>query len=251
MKMPNISSAYDSIRELDEERRGNREAAPEMSIVNYMVPPTFWELGSSLKMEEEVGDAPFQPMKVADRGNRIRVKNINTGVSFEFTTMINAARFLGVTDNTMRYSINDKEARVYLIDGEEYVFTYDDEERPIEQGIRRGTIIAKGMMEVVSSTGERTMHYSYLSVARQLGLLIRHVMEEEKRAGKEEKAKNYMVGKEMFTLEFGKKEREKYFGRGIRCHWKGIYDKDGDWEKISRINVTSPLRKPIIGNNPY
>ena len=224
--------------------RGNHILAPEMSIESYMMPPTFVDVLAPIEIRE-VTPSWGLTRKTANGSNRVRVKNINTGVSFEFTTMINAARFLGVTDNTMRYSINDEEARVYLIDGEEYVFTYDDDERSIEQGIRRGTIIAKGMIEVVSSTGEKTTHYSYLSVAKQLGLLIRHVIEEERRAEKGEMAKNYIVGKEIFTLEFGGEEREKCFGRGIRCHWKGIYDKDGDWEKICRINVTHPIKDSV------
>ena len=247
-----MPSIYDSIRELDEERRGNREAAPEMSIVNYMVPPTFCELGSSLKMEEEVGDAPFQPMKVANRGNQIRVKNTRTGVSFEFTTMLNSARFLGATPANMRYGINDEIARVYCIGGEEYVFVYDGVERHVEEGIRRHPpSFRRGLIEVVSSTGRRRPFYSYLSVARQLGLLVGHILEEEKRWKNNQFAKRYVTGKEVYTIEFDGERRDENRSSGIRCHWKGIYDKDGDWEKISRINVTRPSHEPIMGNNPY
>ena len=234
-EMAHTSSIYDSIRELDEERRVNREAAPEMSIVNYMVPPPFWELGGSLEMEE-IRDEPIGATKVANSSNRIRVKNIYTNVSFEFDKMINAARFVGTTGANMRCGIAYEIARTYRIGGEEYVFEYDGKERPTKGFSTEPSL--NGLVEVVSSTGERTPFFSYLSVAKHLGLLVGHVMEEEKRAKKVEMAKNYMVGKEMFTLEFGGEEREKYFGRGIICHWKGIYDREGDWGKIHRINVT-------------
>ena len=68
-------------------------------------------------------------IKTVNRETRIRVKNINTGVSFEFFTHVEAARFVGTTDGYMRYAIRDEQARVFCIDGEEYVFEYDNEER--------------------------------------------------------------------------------------------------------------------------
>ena len=151
----------------------------------------------------------------------------------------------------MSYGINDEKARVYLIDGEEYVFVYDDEERPME-GYSTGLPLANGLIEVVSSTGRRTPHNSYLSVAKHLGLLVRHVMEEEKRWKNNQFAKRYVTGKVVYTIEFdGEGSRDEDHSSGIRCHWKGIYDRDGDWEKIRRINVTRPSHKPIIGNNSY
>ena len=176
--------------------------------------------------------------KVADSRTRIKVKNIHTGVSFEFSTLINSARFVGTTDNVMRYEVRNKEARVFCIDGEEYVFVYDEEERPIMQEYKRHPPLAKGLIEVVSSTGERTPLYSYLSAARHLGLLIRHVMEEERRGEKRELASRYVIGKKVYTIEFGGERRKMSQSKGIRCHWKGIYDREGDWEKIHRINVT-------------
>ena len=233
--MAHTSSIYDSIRELDEERRGNREAAPEMSIVNYMVPPPFWELGGSLEMEE-IKDEPIRPTKIANKSNRIRVKNIRTGVSFEFLAMINAARFVGTTGANMRCGIAYEIARTYCMGGEEYVFVYDDKDRPT-QGFSTEPSL-NGLVEVVSSTGRRRQFDSYLSVARQLGLLVGHVIEEEKRWKNNQFAKRYVTGKENYTIEFEGEERDKDCSGGIVCHWKGIYDKDGDWEKISRINVT-------------
>ena len=235
-----MAHKYESIRELDDEMNGGKRET-EMSIEKYMIPPPFWELGGSIKDEdeEEVRYEPYRPPRLANSSNRIRVKNICTGVRFEFKTMINSARFVGATNNALSMSIGDKRARVYCIDGEEYVFEYDGHDRPKSSDFISypNSSMGNEVIEVVSSTGERTIHYSYLSVARQLGLLIRHVMEEEEREKKGEMAKNYILGKEMYTLEFGNREREKYFSRGIVCHWKGIYDKDGDWEKIRRIKV--------------
>ena len=125
---------------------------------------------------------------------------------------------------------------MFCIDGEEYVFVYDDEERPITQEYKRHPPLVKGIIEVVSSTGERTPLYSYLSAARHLGLLIGHVLEEEKREGKRELAKGYVIGKKVYTIEFGGRKRKKSQGKGICCRWKGIYDRD--WGKIHHINVT-------------
>ena len=125
-------------------------------------------------------------------------------------------------------------ARVYRVgEGEEgYVFEYDGKERPLEDGDGGRWSSLNSLAEVVSSTGRRRRFDSYLSVVRQLGLLVGHVIEEEKRT----MAKYYVLGKEGFTIEFGGKKRQEDGGRGIHCHWKGIYD--GDWEKIGGIKVT-------------
>ena len=61
--------------------------------------------------------------KLADSSNRIRVKNIYTGVSFEFSKMINAARFVGTTGSNVRSGITYEVARVYCIDGKS-TFSY-------------------------------------------------------------------------------------------------------------------------------
>ena len=227
------SIAYDAIRELDEATRGDQDVVPEMSIASYMMAAPFKEVNIPVKMEH-IRNIMLTPTRVANSRTRIKVKNIHTDVSFEFTAMINSARFVGVTNNAMRYAISDEQARVYCVDGEEYVFVYDDEERPIERGISRGPPLVRGLIEVVSSTGRRTMHYSYLSAAKNLGLLIGHVIEEENRARRGELAKGYVVGKEVYTIEFDGKRRDKSHSKGIRCCWKGIYD----GEKIHRVNVT-------------
>ena len=242
-----MTSTYDSIRELDEEVNGGQRL-PEMSITNYMIPPTFWELGGSPKEEEEeVRDELIRPTRLANKSNRIRVKNIRTGVSFEFSAMANAARFLGATRANMSYGIVDEVARVYCVGEEEYVFEYDGVERPMERSSSQRVL--NGLVEVVSSTGRRRRFDSYLSVARQLGLLVGHVMEEEKRWKNNQFAKRYVTGKEDYTIEFEGEERDKDRSSGIVCHWKGIYDEDGDWGRISRIKVT--YGKPIKRENFY
>ena len=242
-KMEHTSSKYDTIRELDEERgRRMGHKVGEMSIENYMEPPPFWELGGSIKDEEEARYEPSHPVKLANKSNRIRAKNIRTGVSFEFLSMVNVARFLGATRNNMSYGIVDEVARVYRVGEEEYVFEYDGVERPIERSSSQRML--NGLVEVVSSTGRRRQFDSYLSVARHLGLLVGHVMEEEKRWRNNQFAKRYVTGKNYYTIEFNGEERDVDDGSGIVCHWKGIYDEDGDWEKIRCIKVTYDNPQP-------
>ena len=247
------SISYDAIRELDEV--GRKNVVPEMSITSYMMPISFKDAFAPIKMEHirNIMVEPSRALRALRRDTRIRVKNIHTGVRFEFKTKINSARFVGATNNAMSMSIGDKRARVYCIDGEEYVFEYDGHDRPTSSDFVSypNSSMGNEVIEVVSSTGERTPHYSYLSVAKQLGLLIRHITEEESREKKGELAKGYVFGKKVYTIEFGGRRRKEVQGRCIRCHWKGIYDKDGDWEKISRINVTRLSHEPIIRNTPY
>ena len=138
-------------------------------------------------------------------------------------------------------------AKMYREGEKEYVFEYDGEERPMERSSSQREL--NGSIEVVSGVGERTTHYSYLSVARYLGLLIGHVKEEEKRAREGEPSRRYALGKKRYTIEFEGKSRQKDNGRGIVCRWKGIYDEDGDWEKIGSIKVT--YGKPIIRDDSY
>ena len=224
--MAHTSSIYDLIKELDKERRGNKGGAQEMSIENYMEPPPFWELGGSINEEEEERYEPYSQPREANKSNRIRVKNIRTGVLFEFSKMVNSARFLGATRANMSYGINDEVARVYRVGEEEYIFEYDGVDRSIgSYGYER---TYGGLIEVVSSTGRRRQFDSYLSVARQLGLLVGHVIEEEKRWRNNQFAKRYVTGKENYTIEFEGEERDKDRGSGIVCHWKGIYEKDED-----------------------
>ena len=89
-----MAQKYDAIRELDDEVAGIMRF-PEMSIANYVMPPPFME--TIVPKMEHIRNIMITPVKVANRNNRIRVKNIRTGVSFEFCAMINAARFVGTT----------------------------------------------------------------------------------------------------------------------------------------------------------
>ena len=212
LKMWNARSIYDTIRELDKERGRNKGEEQEMSIEKYMKPPPFWELGASIeKYEEEERckeeeeeerckeeEEGYQPRE-ANKSDRIRVKNIRTGLSFEFSQMVNSARFLGATRANMSYGIVDKVARVYRVGEEEFVFEYNGEERPMESYSSQRTL--NGFAEVVSSTGRRSRRFdSYLSVAIHLGLLVGHVMEEEKRWKNNQFAKRYVCGKYDYTI---------------------------------------------------
>ena len=233
--MAHTSSKYDSIRELDIKSGGG--GLREMSIEKYMEPPPFWELGASINEEEEEGYEPPHQQREANKSDRIRVKKIRNGLLFEFSAMVNSTRFLGATRANMSYGIRDKVARVYRVGEDEFVFEYNGEERPMERSSSQRMM--NGFAEVVSSTGRRSRRFdSYLSVARHLGLLVGYVIEEEDRWKNNQLAKRYVTGKENYTIEFNGEGRDIDSGKGIVCHWKGIYNEDGDWEKITRIKVT-------------
>ena len=231
-KMEHTRSKYDSIRELDE-KRGHKVA--EMLIEDYMKPPPFWELGASINEEEEEGYGPPHQPREANKSDRIRVKNIQNGLLLEFLQMVNSARFLGATRANMSYGIRDEVARVYRVGGDEFVFEYNGVERPMERSSSQRMM--NGFAEVVSSTGRRSRRFdSYLSVAKQLGLLVGHVIEEERRWKNNQFAKRYVCGKDDYTIEFNGEERDIDNGRGIVPHWSGIYD--GNFEGICGLKVT-------------
>ena len=236
--MAHTSSKYESIRELDE-KRGHKVA--EMSIENYMIPPPFWELGASIKDEEEERYVTRYPSNLANRSNRVRVKNVYTGVLFEFTPMLNSARFMGATYNNMRYGINDEVARVFSVGQDKFVFEYDGVER--HNGYNSVERVLDGFVEVVWSSGLRERFDSYLSVAIHLGLLIGHIMEEEDRWRDKKLAKSYTIGKKCCTLEFNGERREKDCCKGIVSHWMGLYV--GDWEKVRKVMITYGNPQPV------
>ena len=246
-----MGDKYDTIRELDKEVAGWTRL-PEMTIERYMAPPPFEAPFTPVKMDHirnimitstrGVNSCRTKEfVKCANSSNRIRVKNIRTGVLIEFDKMINAARFVGTTGDNMRCGFGYETARVYRVGEEEYVFEYDGKERPLEDGGCRSSL--DGLVVAVSGEGVRISFPSCFSLAKRLGLLVGHVQEEKKR----ELAKKYVLGKETFTIEFKGERRRKDHGRGIVCHWKGIYDEDGDWEKIHDIKVT--YGNPIIGDD--
>ena len=221
-------------------KRGKRwKAVPEM----YMEPPTFGEPGDSIeKYEEEERCARQYPTGLANRSNRVRVKNVYTGVLFEFSIISNSARFLGATHNNMRYGIIDEVARVYSVGKDKFVFEYDGMER------RNGCVIEEkvldGFVEVVWGSGLRERFDSYLSVAIHLGLLIWHVMEEESRwRDKKKLAKRYAIGKECCTLEFNGERRQMDYGKCIVSHWMGLYV--GDWGKVRKVTITQGNPQPL------
>ena len=243
-----MAHRYELIRELDDEMNGGKRRM-EMSIEKYMIPPSFWELGASIDKyeaeerckEEEmiVSQCPgHYPRNLANGSNRVRVKNVYTGVLFEFTSMLNSARFMGATYSNMRYGIIDKEARVFSVGQDKFVFEYDGVERRNAYNVVERVL--DGFVEVVWSSGLRERFDSYLSVAIHLGLLIGHIMEEEDRC--EELARRYIIGKKCCTLEFNGERREKYCGNGIVSHWMGLYV--GDWEKV-KVKITQGNPQPV------
>ena len=162
--------------------------------------------------------------KVANRETRIRVKNINSDESIEFGTRIESARFVGTSDGRVKYEMKNPQATVFCIDGEEYIFVYNDEERPIKSEYKSCMVhppLSWEIIEAVSKIGERTPLYSYLTAARFFGLLIGDVQEEERRA----LARVFIVDGEEYTMEFGERERKKNGCKGIHSCYRGIYDR--------------------------
>ena len=91
------------LKELHRERR--RNVGPEVSELTVANYTTRGE--NSCRTKEFV--------KCANGTNRIRVKNIRTGVLIEFDKMINAARFVGTTGANMRCGYGYETARVYRV----------------------------------------------------------------------------------------------------------------------------------------
>ena len=243
-----MEDKYDTIRKLDEERNGSSDTHMT-SIVDYMMPHSFCMLDDSTIRMDHIRNyvitskcRPKEFVKCVNKSNKVRVKNIRTGILIEFSAMINASRFVGTSGANMRCGFGYETARVYRVceGGERYVFEYDGKIRPLEYGDEDGGrwTTLNVSIEVVSSTGRRRQHGSYLSVARQLGVLVGHVIEEKERWMNDQLAKRYITEKCEYTIEFGGERRQKDYGRGINGHWKGIYNEDGDWEKIRRIKVT-------------
>ena len=265
-----MAHTYESIRELDEERNGKNRLI-EMSIEKYMEPRPFRKIGPwgqeeidettigyvcnerearlSKRWKEPPGDLVEKercvrqyPTGLANSSNRVRVKNVYTGILFEFSAMTDSARFLGATRNNMSFGILDKEARVFCVGQAKFVFEYDGVER--SNGYEIAEKVLDGFVEVVSSTGKRRRFDSYLLVAIRLGLLIGHIKEEEKRWKNNQFAKRYVCGKYVYTIEFNGEERDIDDSNGIHCHWKGIYGGDGDCER-GKVMITQGNPQPM------
>ena len=216
---------------------------PEIKMLSYEEPDVDGD-GNIVVMEEYKKERCVRqyPTGLANRSNRVRVKNVYTGVLFEFSIISNSARFLGATHNNMRYGIIDEVARVYSVGKDKFVFEYDGMER------RNGCVIEEkvldGFVEVVWGSGLRERFDSYLSVAIHLGLLIWHVMEEESRwRDKKKLAKRYAIGKECCTLEFNGERRQMDYGKCIVSHWMGLYV--GDWGKVRKVTITRGNPQPL------
>ena len=177
---------------------------------------------------------------LANSSNRVRVKNVDTGVLFEFPTMSNSARFIGATRKNMTFGILDKEARVFCAGQAKFVFEYDGVERYSGYGFEEKVL--DGFVEVVWDSGFRERFDSYLSAAIHLGLLIGHVKEEEDRWRDKKLAKKYTIGRKCCMLEFNGERRQMDCRNGIVPHWKGIYV--GDWKKLN-VWITQGNPQPI------
>ena len=165
---------------------------------------------------------------IASRGTRIGVKNINSGELINFSTRIETARFVGASDSRVKYEMKNPQATVFCIDGEEYIFVYNDKGRPIKSEYESCMVrppLSWGVIEAVSKIGERTPLYSYLTAARFFGLLIGDIEEEEKREGKGALARVFVVDGEEYTMEFGERERKRSGSRRVHCRWRGVYDR--------------------------
>ena len=272
-----MAHRYESIKELDEEMNGEKRVM-EMSIDKYMEPQRFKKLGrwgeeeieettigyvcnereaclqkrwkavadtlippSSIEKEEGLEECvKWRPTNLANRSNRVRVKNVDDGVLFEFTIISNSARFLGATHNNMRYGILDKVARVFCVGQDKFVFEYDGVERPSGYDVEEKVL--DGFVEVVWGLEDRERFDSYLLVAIHLGLLIGHIMEEEGRWRDGKLAKTYVIGKKHCTLEFNGERRQRDCGNGIVSHWMGLY---GDWRKVRKVVITQGNPQPL------
>ena len=167
-------------------------------------------------------------VNIASKGTNIKIRNINSPELINFSTRIESARFVGTSDSRVVYEMKNPQATVFCIDGEEYIFVYNDEERPIKSAYTSCMVhppLSWGLIEAVSKFGERTPLYSYLSAGRFFGLLIGDIQEEEKREGKGMLARVFIVDGEEYTIEFGGRKRERNGRKGVHCRWRGIYDR--------------------------
>ena len=141
----------------------------------------------------------------------IKIKDVNSGELIHFSTRIDSARFVGTYDGRVVYEMKQPQATVFAIEGGEYVFVINDEERPIRSRSPSRVVLApisRYLIEAVSRSGERTPFHTYYEAARFVGLFIGHIQEEEKREGKGIEAMVFLVGGEEYTIEFGGRERK-------------------------------------------
>ena len=142
-------------------------------------------------------------MKV--RNTELVVKNIRTNKTWKFGERWEAAWFVGSSLGEVERLLElfKDEAMVYCVGDEEYVICDGHYRAPT---LGRCTIPMNGYAEVVSSTGHTKRFDSYVSVAKYLGLLVRHVIEEKMRNKEGLQSKEYVNDEGTFTIEFEKKE---------------------------------------------
>ena len=143
-------------------------------------------------------------MRVND--GKLVVKDIRTNKTWKFEERWEAAWFVGTSLGEMERELEvfKDEAMVYCVGDEEFIIISDGKERTPTLGWH--TIPMNGYAEVVSSTGDRKRFDSYISVAKHLGLLVGHVIEEKVRNKEGLRSKEYVNDEGRFTIEFEKKE---------------------------------------------
>ena len=143
-------------------------------------------------------------MRVND--GKLVVKDIRTNKTWKFEERWEAAWFVGTSLGEMERELEvfKDEAMVYCVGDKEFIIISDGKERTPTLG--RHTIPMNGYAEVVSSTGDRKRFDSYISVAKHLGLLVGHVIEEKVRNKEGLRSKEYVNDEGRFTIEFEKKE---------------------------------------------
>ena len=134
------------------------------------------------------------------------VKDIRTNKTWKFEKRWEAAWFVGTSLEGMERELEvfKDEAMVYCVGDKEFIIISDGKERTPTLGWH--TIPMNGYAEVVSSTGDRKRFDSYISVAKHLGLLVGHVIEEKVRNKEGLRPNEYENDEGTFTIEFEKKE---------------------------------------------
>ena len=143
-------------------------------------------------------------MKV--KNTELVVKDIRTNKTWKFEERWEAAWFVGTSLGGMERMLElfKDEAMVYCVGDKEFIIISDGKERTPTLG--RHTIPMNGYAEVVSSTGDRKRFDTYISVAKHLGLLVGHVIEEKVRNKEGLQPNEYINDEERFTIEFEKRD---------------------------------------------
>ena len=136
---------------------------------------------------------------------KLVVKDLRTNKTCEFKERWETAWFVGISLEEIERTLGlfKNEAMVYCVGDEEYVICDGHHREPT---LGTHTLPMNGYAEVVSSTGDRKRFDSYISVAKHLGLLVGHVIEEKVRNKEGLQPNEYVKDEGRFTIEFEKKE---------------------------------------------